>query len=606
MKRLFGLILVIVFILSGCEGNNFENPDKEQKLSESRETQEPQKSQETPVNSSLTTVSDLKKKYKEEEPQYLTPMYNVKFNQVFTFKFNSNIYNTDAFPHSEEEIAELFTQDDVDRFKKNIVTVHTDAKCLYESEVSTYEEVKDPSASQSVLTVSSFDPVLTSLDSTRNKENSWGNAPIYYICIRYDLDAKTPTKLENPMIIPFTIKSPLQSPNANYQIDAEGRFKLVWNEVKGAKKYNVYNVMSMHNSEQINGAEQGYKHADPYLVGTVTDTEFQDFGSDGDQGLLFVGDEPDDYRRKATIAQNMMVQGEYYVTAVDENGNESNFSPAVSTFNISKTLVTGMKELHELYYSGFQTIDDLPKKIKLIAIDEVTTLERDLIYEDNIEYDKDGFALIPYRVKGTAISGTTLVFSWDKQKWNGFLQNQDTRDHSNGGLVEPENGMEYAPDSSIVDNSTNSDDLIERLKENTQKQINEGNKEYVPQTVTVSGYKINADSALEEYLVLNLIAANKKASLKALGLTPVCETGIKTPYKFRQPVVGNLPVTGCLVLFECELSYSKRCSLERSARRLPSSYRLNLRDRTFQTLAWNETIRWGHYQRAYPCGTCSW
>ncbi|MOA16581.1 hypothetical protein D3C78_1368020 [compost metagenome] len=198
--------------------------------------------------------------------------------------------------------------------------------------------------------------------------------------------------------------------------------------------------------------------------------------------MLYVGDEPDDYRRKATIAQNMMVQGEYYVTAVDENGNESNFSPAVSTFNLSKTLVTGMKELHELYYSGFETIDDLPRKIKLTAIDEATTLERDLIYENHIEYDKDGFALIPYKVKGTAISGTTLVFTLDTQKWSDFLQNQDTRDHSNGGLVEPENVMDYAPDSSIIDNSNKGDDLIEHQKENTQQQLDEGNKEYVPQT----------------------------------------------------------------------------------------------------------------------------
>ena len=41
------------------------------------------------------------------------------------------------------------------------------------------------------------------------------------------------------------------------------------------------------------------------------------------------------------------------------------------------------------------------------------------------------------------------------------------------------------------------------------------------------------------------------------GLTPVCETGIKTPFKFKQPVVGNQSATGCLVSFECELSYSK-------------------------------------------------
>ncbi|MGF7049347.1 hypothetical protein J2T13_003857 [Paenibacillus sp. DS2015] len=539
MKKSFILILVIVFILSGCQGNNSDNQDKNQKQSETLETLET-----SPALTSLTTVADLKKKYKEEEEkQYLTPMYNVNYNKVFTIKFNSNIYSTNAFPHSEHDLAELFTEDQVDRFNKSIVTVHTDARCLYESEVSTEEEVKDPDASQSVLTVSSYDPVLTSFDSTRDKEKSWGNAPIYYICIRYDLDAKTPTKLDNPIIIPFTIKSPLQSPNANYQIDAEGRYKLVWNKVKGAKKYNVYNVMSMHNEEKINGAEQGYKHTYPYLIGTVTDTEFQDFASDGDQGLLYVGDEPDDYQRKATIAQNRMVEGEYYVTAVDANGNESNFSPTVSTFNLSKTLITGMKELHELYYLGFQTIDDLPKKIKLSTIDEATTLDRDIIYENHIEYDNDGFALIPYKVKGTAISGTTLVYIFDEQKWSNFIHNQDISDHSGGGLVEPENVMEYAPDSSIVDNSNNnSDDLIERQKEYTREQLDEGNKENVPQTETANDYKINADSALEEYLALNIIAANKKISLKAfpeaLNIDVLVDTLQKVRY--QNPLVLDI------------------------------------------------------------------
>lgn len=504
MKKLFTVILIIVFILSGCQGSNNDNQDKSQKQLEKQKT--------SPTHTSLTTVSDLKKKYKEEE-QYLTPMYNVNYNQVFTIKFNSNIYSTNAFPHSEQELAKMFAEDGEERFNRNIATVHTDARCLYESEVSTFEEVKDPSASKSILTVSSTDPVLTSFDSTRDTENSWGNAPIYYICIRYDLDAKTPTKLDHPIIVPFTIKSPLQSPNATYQIDAEGRYKLVWNAVKGAKKYNVYNVMSMNNTEEINGAEQGYKHTYPYLIGTVTDTEFQDFASDGNQGLSYVGDEPDDYRRKATNAQNSMVQGEYYVTAVDANGNESNFSPTVSTFNLTKTLVTAMNELHELYYLGFQTIDDLPKKIKLTTIDHATTLERAIIYENKIQYDKDGYALIPYKVKGTAISGTTLVYSFDEQKWSNYLQNQDTRNHSSGGLVGPENMMEYSPDSSIIDNSTNnSDDLIERQKENTRKQLNEGNKEIVPQTETAI---INADSALEEYLGLHLITANQEISLKA-------------------------------------------------------------------------------------------
>lgn len=542
MKRIFCLILVIAFILSGCEGSSTTAPEKDQKLSKTEEKSPAHRVSTTPTK--LTTVSDLKKKYNgEEDTGYLSPMYNVNYNQVFKIKFNSDIYSTDAFPHSEKDIAEMFREEDTARFSKSIATVHTDPRCLYESEVRTFEEVNDSGGGQSVLSLSATHPVLTSFHSTRHTENSWGNAPIYYICIRYDVDAKTPTKLKKPMIIPFTIKSPLPSPNASYQIDAEGRFKLVWNKVKGAKKYNVYNVASMHNSEEINGPEKGFKYADPYLIGTVSDTEFQDFESNGNQGLLYVGDKPNDYNRKATIAQNMIVEGEYYVTAVDEKGKESNFSPAVSTFPLSKTLVNGMEELHELYYLGYDTIDKLPKKIKLIAIDEKTILERDLIYGNDIKYDKDGFALIPYKVAGTAIGGTTQVYSFDKQKWSKFIEQQDTRDHSNGGLIEPENVMDYAPDSSIVDNSTSdTGDLIERQKANTQEQLDEGDKEYVPQIETVNDYKVNADSALEEYLALNLMAANPEISLKAfpeaLNMDFLADTLLKV--KYQNPLVLDI------------------------------------------------------------------
>ncbi|CAI6222537.1 hypothetical protein NRS6120_01120 [Bacillus subtilis] len=44
-----------------------------------------------------------------------------------------------------------------------------------------------------------------------------------------------------------------------------------------------------------------------------------------------------------------------------------------------------------------------------------------------------------------------------------------------------------------------------------------------------------------------------------LGLTPVFETGIKTP--FKQPIADNLSVIGCLVSFEYEYCYNNECIL---------------------------------------------
>lgn len=60
---------------------------------------------------------------------------------------------------------------------------------------------------------------------------------------------------------------------------------------------------------------------------------------------------------------------------------------------------------------------------------------------------------------------------------------------------------------------------------------------------------------------------------RSKGLTPVCETGIKTPYLTKQPVADIQSVTGYLVSLEYELSYSNRCTLVPFVRRLQSSYK---------------------------------
>ena len=48
---------------------------------------------------------------------------------------------------------------------------------------------------------------------------------------------------------------------------------------------------------------------------------------------------------------------------------------------------------------------------------------------------------------------------------------------------------------------------------------------------------------------------HQKPLQSGTGLTPDFETGIKTP--FKQPVVGIVPVTGCLVSFEYGYGYNK-------------------------------------------------
>lgn len=66
-----------------------------------------------------------------------------------------------------------------------------------------------------------------------------------------------------------------------------------------------------------------------------------------------------------------------------------------------------------------------------------------------------------------------------------------------------------------------------------------------------------------------------------------------------QPVDGIVPMTGCLVSFESGYYYDSQCTLRRFVLLLHSFCERYRRERTFQTLVWNETFQLGNYLLAY-------
>lgn len=492
MKKFLLPLLVLALLFSGCDSS--KETLQHNANSKADAVEETNMSSSSPSSSSLT-VLDIKKKYGDDEQPAIMPMYNVEHDKKFKFKFKFNM-------------SDLF-------FYDSVVTVHTDRRALPESKIGNSNYLEDPDAEESVLVVEPSYAVLTSDETGRDEKTSWGYAPIYYLSINYDLDATKLTELKNPIIIPFTIKSELQAPNVRYEIDADGRFKLVWDKVEGAQKYNIYRVHSLDNKEPINGPEEGYRYAYPFLEGTVTDTEYQDFFGDGNNGLYYeeiVG-------KKVITAQNFIVNGHYYVTAVKDD-TESNFGPPVSTIELSKFLPMGM-ENRELYYTAYDTVHDLPKTVKISTIDD-TILRRSIHYEpDHIE-DKDGYVLIPFTLEGTALSGKATVLFFDQEEWKKFNQeNRKQQKKPKKGFIQAENSTNYVPSPdvpTIISNNNmtiDEDDLIDAQRKNTEKLVNEGNQDYVPLTELAKQLNINADSAFEEYLALQLVAANGKFSLKA-------------------------------------------------------------------------------------------
>ena len=165
------------------------------------------------------TIADIKNEFSAlgtSSNYTFKPFYNVEQTTEFTFHFNSM----------------------VDPIKA--ITVHTDSKC---EESSTVFQLNDGyKVENGIDVVVKPRKAVLGEDARKNavKDGIWGYAPIYYLCIRYDLDSTEVRKLDEPIVIPFTIKNEISTPNAYAHISNDGTFFVRWFDVEEAVSYNIY------------------------------------------------------------------------------------------------------------------------------------------------------------------------------------------------------------------------------------------------------------------------------------------------------------------------------------------------------------------------------
>lgn len=309
------------------------------------------------------TVGDLKKEFKtagiDDSNNYLfKPFYNVEPNTEFTFHFNSK----------------------VDPIKA--ITVHTDEKCDFLSLVWQLNEAYWTNNGIDVV-VKPGSPVLSS-DGRENKEKGiWGYAPIYYLCVRYDLESTEVKKLEKPIIIPFTIKNKISTPTVFANIDDNGTFSIKWNKVEGAKSYKVYSGPK----SPLNGyslAETGYQWQ-PKLVATLNSSELEFnpgylltqekvvLGGEGYEDNT-VREKDEKYSIELVHRQNDNLYNLHsiFITAVDANGNESNYGTPIMLEKYKNTLpnMVPVKELNR-----YTTLTEFPDFVNVESVDNKTLMQ---------------------------------------------------------------------------------------------------------------------------------------------------------------------------------------------------------------------------------------
>ncbi len=326
------------------------------------------------------SVEDLKKEFGEEDSSKYAfkPFYNVEQTTEFTFRFKSN----------------------VDPMKA--ITVHTDSRCLENSTVFQFNDGYKTADGVDVV-VKPYEPVLGARDRKDYvSKGIWGYAPIYYLCVRYDLDSTTVKKLDEPIIIPFTIKNEITTPTAYVNISNDGMFSVDWLKVDGASEYKIYSV-SMPSSkvreftrEEVAYCADGNKMR---LLKTVPANVTSYVNESLKPGNVYT--QTSGYNSMSYVSmQNYSTGYTYYVTAVDSKGNESFFSKAICDWMYLDVIP------YSLDSSFIGALTEFPDTVKLRMANNTVKVDYPInFYKVGEEKEYSNNVYYRYEIPNTKLTG---------------------------------------------------------------------------------------------------------------------------------------------------------------------------------------------------------
>ena len=474
-RKILSAVMMAVIMLSACEKAPVKNEQ------------------------AVVTVSSIKAKYGEADMDNLmTPLYNVAPDEEFDFDFRCNL--TEVYSGGAD-----------------FVSVHTHRECRPESMIYTYTNYEETKDGGCILTVSPIRGVLENqADKEEYFENDhavWGNAPMYYIAIWYDMEAETLEKLDEPIIIPFTIKHEVPAPKVEGVVDSLGCFSLSWEPVEGADEYRVYTLTKSENStgknnEPIEGAENGYGNCSLLFMEAVEGTTFMNFDGSGENVVRF---ERSVSGKEYIIGQNYSVNSEYYVSAVID-GKESGFEKAIETANLQ--IPYNLTDESDIMFARCDNVVDLPLMVDVINIDGSIS-SRKVMYTFQMEdtyiegYQVPEYA---YAIEGTALTGSVSMDIDDPN----YEYPKTIGSVSLTGFTEPHNNISALPDAEVGNDVKEPEDKgtiisrhIEEAKEKNQE------SEEVSIKAPDENIVIFADTPEEEWIALNMVNGETKISLKA-------------------------------------------------------------------------------------------
>ena len=515
LKRIIPVLAMSSIVLTGC----FKK----------EEVEPPPPPQDKPFS-----VSELKEKYGEKENKDILPMYNISPKEELELQFASYLGDIPI---------------------QNVLSVHTDPSASIDSMIDIDAGFVNKDVGSSKVTVKPLKGVLN------NQTGSWGNAPMLYLRLEYDLDSDKPLKLEKPIIIPFTVKSSVKAPDLQAVRGANGVVELKWSKVQGADSYLVYSIRPTSLEKELKrptslDAFRGYEIR---LVDKTKNTTFNDWGKDGKKGIY-----TNTY--KDIVYQNKGFKGDYFVVAVDGK-KQSLASTIVSSTQYLNTAPYQLVE--NVNNTSYENIRSMPKTVTVEMLDG-TTVERKVVYNTSKLKDADAKNVpIPFTVYGTVFKGVIKVDKLSKgdkevlaRANNDYLDvyltgnrnkikkyvydvvspiatdvvvqdkevssDEKATSEETPSVSDTESSSDFSDfEKSDSDSKEPSDDkesnvvppvgLFMQHKANSYAIIESSNKRKVvePAMMEEYGVKLNVNSAVEEYIGLSLLNGEGEISLSA-------------------------------------------------------------------------------------------
>ena len=437
-------------------------------------------------------ADSIRQKY-DGQYDYTDPMWGVSRDEKLTLQMGFDIYDSDFTEYTQ------------------IVNVYQDAELKHPagSHFEWDEETKELSVtpprweaggiSAAGLDESApgYDPAQDSLFE-KGELKDWGNLPRYYM-VRY-VDTETGDTLDKPVVTVFTVDHEVsRAPKVSMGINEEGLPVFRWNEVPGADKYYV---MTMDWSE-----EHGYS-GNGFVVGSTEETEWI----------------PDSAARFVTYSVSGADRQEVYETfycviAVSEDGTSA-ISNVFDEKDIARMVPYAEETAMSISEEGsdyVESFEEMPV-YKWVTMCDGTLVQKIINYDFESaepvtetwgEYEKEDMSdlqlvemdlvKVPYTIDGTGFTGVVVIEKYDPDTWEdelGKIRNRQEKLRTKGGARTPE----------LTQEDTTEED-------ETQEEAGAGNETGGAVSVLEQEYEVTANSALSEYLAVNMMNANPMISL---------------------------------------------------------------------------------------------